>query len=182
MVEVKREGGGLATAGAAPVAGGGGAGTARLLLWLVVAVLGVRQLVTLLRLPPGERFLDLGAWAAFGGVQQPGELYAEGGYTGTPFAALVLSPLKRAGEQGLGVGWACATLLLVVAVGVVAARALPRPVQGRTVLLAVPVAVALLLLSLPVRNTFFLGQTSVLPVLLVLLGCCVARDPGPGAR
>lgn len=177
MVEVKRADGGLATAGAAPVPGGGGAGTARLLLWLVVSVLGVRQLVTLLRLPPGERFLDLGAWASFGGARQPGELYAEGGYSGTPFAALVLSPLKRAGEQGLGVGWTCGTLLLVVAVGVVAARALPRPVQGRTVLLAVPVAVALLLLSLPVRNTFFLGQTSVLPVLLVLLGCCVAQDP-----
>lgn len=177
MADVKREGGGLATAGAAPVDGGGGAGTARLLLWLVVTALGVRQLVALLRLPPGERFLDLEAWAAFGGVPRPsGELYADGGYSGTPFAALVLTPLKRAGEQGLGLGWTFGTLLLVVAVGVVAARALPRPAQGRTVLPAVPVAVALLLLSLPVRNTFFLGQTSVLPVLLVLLGCCVTRD------
>ncbi|MFD4987305.1 bifunctional glycosyltransferase 87/phosphatase PAP2 family protein [Streptomyces sp. NPDC058374] len=175
---MKREGGGLAAAGGVPVRGGGGAGTARLLLWLVVAVLGIRQLVALLRLPPGERFLDLEAWAAFGGVARPpGELYADGAFSGTPFAALVLSPLKRAGEQGLGLGWTFGTLLLVVAVGVVAARALPRPVQGRTVLPAVPVAVALLLLSLPVRNTFFLGQTSVLPVLLVLLGCCVARDP-----
>ena len=45
----------------------------------------------------------------------------------------------------------------------------------RTSLLAAPVAISLLMLSLPVRNTLHLGQTSIIPVLLVLLGCFAAR-------
>ncbi|MRT45011.1 DUF2029 domain-containing protein, partial [Xylella fastidiosa subsp. multiplex] len=45
----------------------------------------------------------------------------------------------------------------------------------RTSLLAAPVAVSLLMLSLPVRNAFWLGQISILPVLLVLVGCFLAR-------
>src|SRR5690606_41271428 len=36
-------------------------------------------------------------------------------------------------------------------------------------------AVRLLALPLPVRNALWLGQTSILPVLLVLLGCFAAR-------
>ncbi|MFF7266787.1 bifunctional glycosyltransferase 87/phosphatase PAP2 family protein, partial [Streptomyces sp. NPDC008159] len=65
--------------------------------------------------------------------------------------------------------------LLVVALGLVAARALPQPVTRRTALLAAPVAVTLLMLSLPVRNTLHLGQTSIIPVLLVLAGCFAVR-------
>ncbi|CAM5468133.1 hypothetical protein SCANM63S_01660 [Streptomyces canarius] len=57
------------------------------------------------------------------------------------------------------------TLLLVVALGLVAARALPR----RASLPAAPVAISLFMLSLPVRNTPWPGQTGVIPVLLVLL-------------
>ncbi|MCZ9336196.1 DUF2029 domain-containing protein, partial [Streptomyces sp. TRM76130] len=41
-------------------------------------------------------------------------------------------------------------------------------------------AVSLLMISLPVRNTFWLGQTSIVPVLLVLLGCLAVRGERVG--
>lgn len=104
-----------------------------------------------------------------------GSLYDSDRFTGTPFAGLVLKPLTRMAEQSLGVAWTFGTLLLVAALGIVAARALPGPVSRRTALLAAPVAISLLMLSLPVRNALHLGQTSILPVLLVLLGCFAAR-------
>lgn len=153
------------------------AGLTRALLWLVVAALAVRQLAVVLRQPPGERLTDLGTWIGPEGVLRvTGSLYDSGRFTGTPFAGLVLKPLTASGEASLGIAWTVGSLLLVAALGVVAARALPAPAGRRTALLAVPVAITLLMMSLPVRNTFHLGQTSILPVLLVLLACFVARD------
>ncbi|MFI1965263.1 bifunctional glycosyltransferase 87/phosphatase PAP2 family protein [Streptomyces pathocidini] len=144
--------------------------TALALLWLLVGLLAARQATAVLRLPPGERLTDLETWIGPSGVlRAPGPLYENGTFTGTPFAGLALKPLTRAAEQGLGVFWTFGTLLLVVALGFVAARALPRPVSRRTALFAAPVAIGLMVLSLPVRNTFTLGQTSILPVLLVLV-------------
>lgn len=155
---------------------GTGTGAARALLWLVVAVLAVRQVAVVLRRPPGERLIDLETWIGENGVLHvTGSLYDSDRFTGTPFAGLVLKPLTRAAEQSLGVVWTFGSLLLVVALGIVAARALPGPVARRTSLLAVPVAISLLMLSLPVRNTFHLGQTSIIPVLLVLLACFAVR-------
>ncbi|MFE3098621.1 bifunctional glycosyltransferase 87/phosphatase PAP2 family protein [Streptomyces sp. NPDC059248] len=149
---------------------------ARAVLWLLAAVLAVRQLAVVLRRPPGERLIDLDAWVGPEGVLHvAGSLYENDRFNGTPFAGLVLKPLTRTAEQSLGVVWTFATLLLVVAIGLVVARALPGPVSRRTALLAAPVAISLLMLSLPVRNSFYLGQTSIIPVLLVLLGCFVAR-------
>ncbi|MEV4442455.1 bifunctional glycosyltransferase 87/phosphatase PAP2 family protein [Streptomyces sp. NPDC049577] len=146
-------------------------------LWLLAGLLAARQAAAVLRLPPERRFSDLERWIGDNGVLHVGgSLY--GGtdkFTGTPFAGLVLKPLTKAAEQGLGIGWTFGTLLLVVAVALVAARALPGVVSPRTDLLAAPVAIILAVLSLPVRNTFTLGQTSILPVLLVLLGCCLPR-------
>ncbi|MDG9721118.1 bifunctional glycosyltransferase 87/phosphatase PAP2 family protein [Streptomyces sp. DH24] len=148
----------------------------RLALWAVAAILAVRQLAVVLRTPPGERLTDLETWVGPNGVLHvTGSLYDSTRFTGTPFSGLVLKPLTRAAEQALGWGWTFGTLLLVAALGLVAARALPRPVSRRTSLLAAPVAISLLMLSLPVRNTLWLGQTSVVPVLLVLLGCFAAR-------
>ncbi|GAB2922799.1 bifunctional glycosyltransferase 87/phosphatase PAP2 family protein [Streptomyces sundarbansensis] len=156
---------------------GAGAGLTRALLWLVVAVLAVRQVAVVLRQPPGERFLDLETWIGENGVlHMTGSLYDSGRFTGTPFAGLVLKPLTATAQQALGVAWTFGSLLLVVALGLVAARALPAPVSRRTALLAAPVAISLLMLSLPVRNTLHLGQTSILPVLLVLLAWFVVRD------
>ncbi|MEV6164226.1 bifunctional glycosyltransferase 87/phosphatase PAP2 family protein [Streptomyces sp. NPDC052052] len=146
------------------------------MLWLVVAVLAVRQMAVVLRQPPGERLTDLETWIGENGVLHvTGSLYDSDRFTGTPFAGLVLKPLTRAAEQSLGVAWTFGSLLLVAALGVVAARALPGQVTRRTALLAAPVAISLLMLSLPVRNALHLGQTSILPVLLVLLACFTVR-------
>ncbi|MFG3657032.1 bifunctional glycosyltransferase 87/phosphatase PAP2 family protein [Streptomyces sp. NPDC047706] len=154
---------------------------ARLALWLVAAILGIRQIAVVLGSPRGERLTDLETWAGPGGVLHvEGSLYDSTRFTGTPFGGLVLKPLTRAAEQALGWGWTFGTLLLVVVLGLVAARALPRPVSRRTALVAAPVAICLLMLSLPVRNAFWLGQTSVIPVLLVLLGCFAVRGGRAG--
>ncbi|MBQ0830144.1 bifunctional glycosyltransferase 87/phosphatase PAP2 family protein [Streptomyces tagetis] len=153
----------------------------RLGLWLVAALLAVRQLTAVLGTPRGERLTDLETWVGPHGVLHVGgSLYESTRFTGTPFTGLVLKPLTRAAEQALGWGWTFGSLLLVVALGLVAARALPRPVGRRTALLAAPVAVSLLMLSLPVRNALWLGQTSIIPVLLVLLGCFVVRGQRAG--
>ncbi|MFF7838684.1 bifunctional glycosyltransferase 87/phosphatase PAP2 family protein [Streptomyces ossamyceticus] len=151
-------------------------GTVCAVLWLVAAVLAVRQVAVVLRTPRSERLTDLETWVGPDGVLHvAGSLYDSTRFTGTPFGGLVLKPLTRAAEQALGWGWTFGTLLLVVALGLVAARALPQPVTRRTALLAAPVAVTLLMLSLPVRNTLHLGQTSIIPVLLVLAGCFAVR-------
>ncbi|MHC3474379.1 bifunctional glycosyltransferase 87/phosphatase PAP2 family protein [Streptomyces sp. 7R007] len=154
---------------------------ARLGLWLVAAVLAVRQVAVVLSTPRGERLTDLETWVGPDGVLHvKGSLYDSTRFTGTPFGGLVLKPLTRAAEQALGWGWTFGTLLLVVALGLVAARALPQPVSRRSSLLAAPVAISLLMLSLPVRNTLWLGQTSIIPVLLVLVGCFAVRGERAG--
>ncbi|MFC4609935.1 bifunctional glycosyltransferase 87/phosphatase PAP2 family protein [Streptomyces maoxianensis] len=151
-------------------------GAARAALWLVAAVLAIRQTAAVLRQPPGERLTDLETWIGENGVLHvKGSLYDTDKFTGTPFAGLVLKPLARSAEQSLGVAWTFGTLLLVVGIGLVVARALPGPVSRRSGLLAAPIAISLLMLSLPVRNSFYLGQTSIIPVLLVLLGCFAVR-------
>ncbi|MET9656578.1 bifunctional glycosyltransferase 87/phosphatase PAP2 family protein [Streptomyces sp. NPDC006510] len=152
------------------------------MLWLVAAALAVRQMAVVLRQPPGERLTDPTTWIGENGVLHvSGSLYDSDRFTGTPFAGLVLRPLTRTAEQSLGVAWTFGSLLLVAVLGIVAARALPGPVSRRTALLAAPVAISLLMLSLPVRNALHLGQTSILPVLLVLLGCFVVRgERAPG--
>ncbi|MEU2059053.1 bifunctional glycosyltransferase 87/phosphatase PAP2 family protein [Streptomyces sp. NPDC013455] len=148
----------------------------RLALWAVAAILAVRQTAVVLTTPSGERLTDLETWVGPEGVLDVnGSIYDSTRFTGTPFGGLVLKPLTRAAETALGWGWIFGSLLLVVALGLVAARALPQPVGRRTSLLAAPVAVSLLMLSLPVRNALWLGQTSILPVLLVLLGCFAVR-------
>ncbi|MFI6640010.1 bifunctional glycosyltransferase 87/phosphatase PAP2 family protein [Streptomyces sp. NPDC050504] len=151
-------------------------GALRAALWFFAAVLAVRQMAVVLRKPEGERWLDLGAWTGEGGVlRTSGSLYDADKFTGTPFAGLVLKPLSHAAEQALGVAWTFGTLLLVVALGLVVARSLPEPVTRRARLFAPPVAIILLLLSLPVRNAVHLGQTSIVPVLLVVLACLAVR-------
>ncbi|RLV09057.1 hypothetical protein CTZ27_07015 [Streptomyces griseocarneus] len=145
-------------------------------LWLLAGLLAVRQAAAVLRLPPERRFTDLERWIGDNGVLHvKGSLYDTDRFTGTPFAGLVLKPLTKAAEQSLGIGWTLGTLVLVVALGLAAARSLPGPVGRRTALLAAPAAIILAVLSLPVRNTFTLGQTSIIPVLLVLLACCLPR-------
>ncbi|GHI08087.1 membrane protein [Streptomyces cellostaticus] len=147
----------------------------------MAAILAVRQVAVVLTTPSGQRLTDLETWVGPHGVLHvKGSLYDSTKFTGTPFGGLVLKPLTRSAEQALGWGWTFGTLLLVVALGLVAARALPQPVGRRTSLLAAPVAISLLMLSLPVRTTLWLGQTSIIPVLLVLLGCFTVRGQRAG--
>lgn len=94
----------------ADVFGGGGAepGTrfrrVRLGLRAVAAVLAVRQPAAVLATPGGERLTDLETWVGPEGVLHvKGSLYDSTQFTGTPFG----------------------TLLLVVALGMAAARAPP---------------------------------------------------------
>lgn len=140
-------------------------GAARFLLWALAGVLAVRQAAAVLRVPPGEWLSDFHLPSSL-----PGSLYDAGQFTGTPFAGLVLRPFLGLAAPSLEVAWTCVTLLFVAAVGLVAARGLPDPVPRRTALLAAPVLVGLMLVSLPVREAASPGQTAVLPVLLVLLG------------
>ena len=135
-------------------------------LWLVAGALALRQTIEATR--PAALF----AWwrdgdSLYGGAEP---------FTGTPFAGLVLRPFARAGEHQLGLVWTFGTLLLVAAVGVVAVRALPGPVSRRTTLYGLPLALILLVVCIPVRHAFSSGQTSVLPVLLVLLGWLMQRQ------
>ncbi|MFF8870942.1 bifunctional glycosyltransferase 87/phosphatase PAP2 family protein [Streptomyces massasporeus] len=178
MADADHGGGRPAEGFGATAAGGARARlrVARVGLWLIAAVLAARQVAAVLATPRGERLTDLETWVGPNGVLHVnGSLYDSTRFTGTPFGGLVLKPLTRSAEQALGWGWTFGTLLLVVALGLIAARALPQPVSRRTALLAAPVAVSLLMLSLPVRSTLSLGQTSIVPVLLVLLGCFTAR-------
>ncbi|MGW7523927.1 bifunctional glycosyltransferase 87/phosphatase PAP2 family protein [Streptomyces sp. NPDC054783] len=174
MANVEHSGRAADTFGRAPAEAGLRA--ARLALWAVAAILAIRQLTVVLTTPSGERLTDLETWVGPHGVLHVnGSIYDSTRFTGTPFGGLVLKPLTRSAQAALGWGWTFGTLLLVVALGLVAARALPKPVGRRTSLLAAPVAISLLMLSLPVRNALWLGQTSIIPVLLVLLGCFTVR-------
>ncbi len=75
----------------------GGAGArmraARLGLWLLAAVLAVRQVALVLTTPSGERLTDLETWVGPEGVLHvSGSLYDSTEFTGTPFGGLVLKP------------------------------------------------------------------------------------------
>lgn len=148
-------------------------GALHLLLWALAGALAVRQAVAVSRVPAAQ-WLD--GFHLPAGL--PGSLYESGSgrFTGTPFAGLVLKPLVGLAAPSLEVAWTCVTLLFVAAIGLVAARALPEPVPRRAALPAAPVLVALMMVSLPVREAASPGQTAVLPVLLVLLA--VFRVPG----
>ncbi|MEU6475456.1 phosphatase PAP2 family protein [Streptomyces sp. NPDC047017] len=182
MANAERSGGPAGVlAGVAAAPPGARLRAARLGLWLIASVLAIRQVAAVLATPRADRLTDLETWVGPHGVLHVnGSLYDSTRFTGTPFSGLVLKPLTNAAEGALGWGWIFGTLLLVVALGLIAARALPQPAGRRTSLLAAPVAISLLMLSLPVRNAFWLGQTSVLPVLLVLLGCFTVRGQRTG--
>lgn len=103
----------------------------RIGLWLIAAVLAIRQVTVVLSTPKGERLTDLETWVGPNGVLHvKGSLYDSTQFTGTPFGGFVLKPLTRAAEQTLGWGWTFGSLSLVVVLGLVVARALPQPVCG----------------------------------------------------
>ncbi|GGY61968.1 hypothetical protein GCM10010300_01060 [Streptomyces olivaceoviridis] len=90
------------------------------------AILAVRQMAVVLATPSGERLADLETWIGPEGVPHVnGSIYDSTRFTGTSFGGLVLEPLTRSAEAALVWGRTFGTLLLVVALGLVAARAAP---------------------------------------------------------
>lgn len=154
---------------------------ARLALWAVAALLALRRTAVTLTAPGGQRLTDPATWLGPHGVPRVhGSLYDSTGFTGTPLAGLVLGALTRSAQAAPGWGGALGTLLPVAALGLAAARALPPPVTRRTARLAAPVALCLLMLSLPVRDARWPGPAGAVPVLLVVLGCLTVRGQRTG--
>lgn len=89
-------------------------------------ILAVRQRAVVLATPSGERLTDLETWVGPEGVPHVnGSIHDSTRFTGTSFGGLVLEPLTRSAEAALVWGRTFGTLLLVVALGLVAARAAP---------------------------------------------------------
>ncbi|WP_326595050.1 phosphatase PAP2 family protein [Streptomyces sp. NBC_01803] len=143
-------------------------------LWLLAGFLAVREAVTLLRRPAGERLTALHTWLGADGSRYDGG----GPFPDPPFSALSLEPFPDDPGIALDAAWTVGILLLVAALGLVAARGLPAPVAARTAWLAPPAALCLLLVSRPVREALAEGRPGLLPVLLVLAGWLLV----PGQR
>ncbi|MFL6182721.1 MAG: glycosyltransferase 87 family protein, partial [Actinomycetes bacterium] len=100
------------------------------------------------------KYVDAG-WNLYNFRTEPGLPF-----TYPPFAALIAEPLARMPLAVVQVAWIVATLVAVVAVAHVAMR----PVVDR---IGLPVTVALLVSSTPVRSHFRFGQVGLFLVLLV---------------
>ncbi|WP_258534342.1 bifunctional glycosyltransferase 87/phosphatase PAP2 family protein [Streptomyces sp. PT12] len=132
-------------------------------LWLLAGLLAARQAAEVLRLPFDER------------LALPPDGHTVGG---SPFAALLIEPLTAVPAHHVGAIWAFGTLLALVALGVLAARGLPEAHRAW----AAPAAISLLLVVLPVRDTFTLAQPGLLAVLFALTGWLLAARGPEGAR
>ncbi|RKN07211.1 bifunctional glycosyltransferase 87/phosphatase PAP2 family protein [Streptomyces radicis] len=153
-----------AGAGVATDEGRGGPGAWSVwCLWLLAGLLAARQAAEALRLPVDER------------LALPPEGHILGG---SPFAALLIEPLTAVPTAQVGAVWAFGTLLALVALGVLAARGLPEAQRAW----ATPVAISLLLIVLPVRDTFTLARPGLLAVLFALAGWLLAARAYEGAR
>ena len=134
--------------------------------WLLPAVAALVPLVPLLTVPSAERMKDLLVYVGAGGVAGAGsDVYEfrtayDMPFTYPPFAAMLSEPLSRVPLPLLHVLWVAATLAVLVAV----ARIAMRPVVAR---IGLPVTLALLLVSSPVRSHLRFGQVGLLLVLLV---------------
>jgi membrane-associated phospholipid phosphatase len=149
--------------------------------WLPVLALPVALVPPLLE-PSSRRLIDLAVYVGSAGVVgEGGDVYGyrtQAGlpFTYPPFAALVAEPLDRMPLVAVQVGWTVATLAALVAV----ARLAMAPVVAR---IGLPLTLALLLLSTPVRSHLRFGQVGVFLVLLVsvdLLGRQRGRGWGVG--
>ena len=136
--------------------------------WSVPVAAALVPVGPILAAPPGERLKDLLVYHGAGGIAGAGEnLYAfrtgfAMPFTYPPFAALVLEPLAR---MPLGLAqtlWTAASLAAVVAL----AATVLRPVADR---IGLPLTVAALLISSPVRSHLRFGQVGLFLVLLVAL-------------
>lgn len=134
--------------------------------WAVAAAAALVPLVPLLLVDGPERMKDLLVYVGAGGVAGSGaDVYEfrtafDMPFTYPPFAALLSEPLSRVPLGLLHVLWVAATLAALVGV----ARVAMRPVVAR---IGLPLTLALLLLSSPVRSHLRFGQVGLFLVLLV---------------
>lgn len=134
--------------------------------WALPAIASLLPLLPILLTPGPERMKDLlvyvGAGSSAGAATDVYEFRSlyDAAFVYPPFAALLSEPLSRVPLGLLQVLWVAATLAALVGV----ARVAMRPVVLR---LGLPLTLALLLLSSPVRNHLRFGQVGLFLVLLV---------------
>lgn len=134
--------------------------------WAVAGVAALVPLLPLLLVPAPERMKDLlvyvgaGSAAACGADVYDVRTVYDMPFTYPPFAALLSEPLSRVPLGLLQVLWVAATLAALVGVAQVAMR----PVVAR---IGLPLTLALLLVSSPVRSHLRFGQVGLFLVLLV---------------
>lgn len=152
------------------------AGGSRLLLWartspwawLLPAAAVLVPMVPWLLVPTADRMIDFAVYAGAGQVAgDGGQVYRFRTDPGLPFtypplAAVLSEPLSRVPLLLVQLGWTLATLAALVGV----ARVAMRPVVDR---LGLPVVLALLLVSSPVRSHLHFGQVGLFLVLVVSL-------------
>lgn len=141
--------------------------------WAVTAVAALVSLVPLLLVDGPQRMKDLLVYVGAGSVAGSGaDVYEfrtvfDMPFTYPPFAAVLSEPLSRVPLGVLHLLWVLATLAALVAV----ARIAMRPVVAR---IGLPLTLALLLVSSPVRSHLRFGQVGLF--LVVLVAADLLRD------
>lgn len=175
-----RQGSGAPGAGAVA-----GRGLAAVSAWLVFSALVASYVYMAVRLPGGpDGMSDLAIYVgAAEALLAGGDLYAYAapsgaGFTYPPFAAWVFAPLTLLDVTTQRVLWTVLSCGAVATLAWSVAVRSPVPLLARSPrVLTVPVLAVLLLLSYPVFSGLFLGQVSLLVIVLALLD---ALDLTPG--
>lgn len=134
--------------------------------WGVTALAALVPLVPLVTVPASQRMKDLLVYVGAGGTAGSGaDVYEfrtvyDMPFTYPPFAAMLSEPLARVPLPLLHLMWVLATLVALVAL----ARVALGPVLLR---LGLPLTLAVLLVSSPVRSHLRFGQVGIFLVLLV---------------
>ena len=145
--------------------------------WLLPLAAALVSVLPIVLTAPAYRMTDLLVYLGAGEAAARGsDVYAfrtdlGAPFTYPPFAAMLAVPLAVAPVGLVQGAWVLATLAAVV----VLARTALRPVVDRV---GLPVTVALVLLSAPMRSHLRFGQVGIFLVLLVTLDLCRRRAPG----
>jgi len=147
--------------------------------WSVPAAAAMVPVGDLLITPTDKRMIDLLVYHGAGGTAGAGlniydfrTVFAMP-FTYPPFGALVVEPLSRMPLAVAQAVWTAATLIAIVAL----AATVLRPVAAR---IGLPLTVAVLVLSNPIRSHLRFGQVGVFLVLLVASDLLRDRTGGSG--
>lgn len=147
--------------------------------WWLTAVAALVPVLPVLLTAEDQRMKDLLVYRGAGGTAGSGEnIYSfhtalAMPFTYPPFAGVLAEPLSRVPLGTLQTLWTLATVAALVAV----ARVAMRPVAER---LGLPLTVAMMLVSSPVRSNIRFGQVGVFLVLLVTVDLFRRTRPGLG--